>query len=202
MTQRPSSHLTFDEFDALLTGSASSTAELHVGTCADCAASLEAQRDIVARLDALPFFSPSEQFGDQVLQQVVIPDPFALRSLAGARTRLLGNRQALAVAASVMLTAGIAMLASILWSLSHPEVIAAAGQWITGEASQLLWLGLRGGFQNVVEQPWYGLAGTVLGSPGRLAGLSAAGMVIYVAGLFTLRRLVALPTVGVAHAAA
>lgn len=202
MTQRPSSHLTFDEFDALLTGGASSTAERHLATCADCAASLEAQRDIVARLDALPFFSPSEQFGDQVLQQVVIPDPFALRSLEGARARLLGNRQALAAAASVILTAGVAMLASILWSLSHPEVIAAAGHWITGEASQLLWLGLRGGFQNVVEQPWYGLAGTALGSPGRLAGLSAAGMVIYVAGLFTLRRLMALPTVGVAHVAA
>lgn len=200
MTRHAPSHLTFDEFDALLTGAANPAAAAHVAHCAECAANLAAQRDIVARLDALPFFSPSADFADLVMRQVSVPDPFALRSLAGIRSRLLGSRRALAVAASVVLTAGLAMLASIIWSWSHPEVLAAAGQWVTHQATQLLWLGVRGTFSNVVEQPWFALLSSAFASPARLAVVSAAGMLVYGAGLYTLRRLMAYPGAGVAHA--
>ena len=62
------------------------------------------------------------------------------------------------------------------------------------------WVAVRGGFANIVEQPWLGTVQAWFASPLRLALLSLGITLIYVGGLIALRRLMALPRAGVAHA--
>jgi hypothetical protein len=52
----------------------------------------------------------------------------------------------------------------------------------------------------VMEQPWYDGFKLLVGNPTRLALASAAASLAYLGGVLALRRLLALPTVGVAHA--
>jgi hypothetical protein len=53
---------------------------------------------------------------------------------------------------------------------------------------------------NVIEQPWYDGAKVLVGNPTRLALASAVASFAYLGGVLALRRLLALPTQGVAHA--
>jgi hypothetical protein len=204
MTSPSGAHLAFDDFDVLLSGDAESPfhapAEAHLAGCSQCRAELAAQSTLVARLESLPFFSPSLAFADLVLRRVALPDPFALRSLATSRKRLLASRRAL-VTVSVLLTAVVGtMAASVLWTLANPDAVSSVGTWAGDTASQWLWVALRGGFANIVEQPWLGTAREWFASPLRLALLSLGITLIYVGGLIALRRLMALPRAGAAHA--
>ena len=204
MTSPSGAHLAFDDFDVLLSGDAESPlhapAEAHLAGCNQCRAELAAQSTLIARLESLPFFSPSLVFSDLVLQRVALPDPFALRSLATSRKRLLASRRSL-VAVSVVLCAVLGtMLASVMWTLANPDAVSSVGTWAGNTASQWLWVAIRGGFANIVEQPWLGTAQAWFATPLRLALLSLGITLIYVGGLVALRRLMALPRAGAAHA--
>ena len=204
MTSPSGAHLAFDDFDVLLSGDAESPlhapAEAHLAACHHCRAELAAQSTLIARLESLPFFAPSLAFSDRLLQRVAMPDPFALRSIATSRKRLLASPRAL-VTVSVVLSAVIGtMAASVLWTLAHPEAVSSVGAWAGNTASQWLWVAVRGGFANIVEQPWLGTVQAWFASPLRLALLSLGITLIYVGGLIALRRLMALPRAGVAHA--
>ena len=204
MTSPSGAHLAFDDFDVLLSGDAESPlhapAEAHLAGCHHCRAELAAQSTLIARLESLPFFAPSLAFSDRLLQRVAMPDPFALRSIATSRKRLLASPRAL-VTVSVVLSAVIGtMAASVLWTLAHPDAVSSVGAWAGNTASQWLWVAVRGGFANIVEQPWLGTVQAWFASPLRLALLSLGITLIYVGGLIALRRLMALPRAGVAHA--
>ncbi len=204
MTSPSGAHLAFDDFDVLLSEDAESPlhapAEAHLAGCPQCRRELAAQSTLIARLESLPFFSPSLGFADQALRHVAIPDPFALRSLATSRKRLLATRRSL-VAASVLLVMVLGtMAASVAWSLANPEAVSSIGGWLGGAASQWTWVAVRGAFANIVEQPWLGTAQAWFASPLRLALLSLGITLMYVGGLFALRRLMALPRAGAAHA--
>ena len=200
MTRPAEFHLSPDDIDALLASDARAYAHDHLEACADCAARYAAERDVVARLATLPLVAPPADFADRVMARVTLPDPFALHSLGGSRRRLFASRRALAAAASVVLVLGAAMAASIAWSLGNRETIAAAGTWLGNEAVSWLWVGLRGAASNLMEQPWYDRARGLLGAPARIAMLSAAASLAYLGGVLVLRRLMALPRAGVAHA--
>lgn len=202
MTRPPELHLAPDDVDALLHDEPGAAVAQHLEHCADCRLLLRDQRRVAESIEALPLFAPSDEFADQVMFQVAVPDPFAMRSMATVRHRLLGNPRARAMAAASLIVMVGAMAASVIWTAAHREVLQAAGSWLGGEASQWFWVALRGTFANITEQPWFEPARRVLGGPARLALLSAGAMLLYAGGLMALRRLMALPSQGVAHAGA
>lgn len=196
MSRPANPHLSSDDFDALLEGIANARVGEHLAACALCHAAVVADRDVVARLESLGRFSPSEQLADRVMAAVILPDPFALHSLGTARRRLFATRRRLAVAASVAVVLVGAMGASIAWTLGNRELLASLGSSLAGEAASWLWVALRGSAANLLEQPWYGQLREMIGSPGRLALASATLSATYLAGLFALRKLMALPRGG------
>jgi len=201
MTRPAHLHLSTDDFDALLEGAADADVHRHLAECADCSAQVAADRAVVSRLESLAPLQPPGNFAEQVMARVAIPDPFALHSLGTARRRLLATPRSLAAAAGIAVILAGAMAASVVWSLGNREALAAAGHWLGGEAMSWLWLAVQGGASNLFEQPWYHGVRGVVGSPIRLALISAGLSAGYLASLFALRRLMALPSPrGGAHA--
>ncbi len=152
------------------------------------------------QIGALPLMGPAADFADRVMASVVVPDPFAIRSLQATQRRLLGTPRSLAVAASLTLLLLGSMAGSIAWSLTHQETIASIGTWFLAQGGQLAWLSLRGLASNLIEQPWYHGIRALVDNPVRLALGSALASLAYLGGVFALRRLLALPTQQVAHA--
>ncbi|HEX6643138.1 MAG TPA: hypothetical protein VF037_00580 [Gemmatimonadales bacterium] len=200
MSRPVNPHLSSDDFDALLEGTPAEDALVHLDHCAFCRDQVVADRAVVSRLESLRTFAPAPEFVERVMARVAVPDPFALHSLGTARRRLFATRRSLAAAASVAIIVIGAMAASVVWTLGNRETLAAAGSWLGSEALGWLWLAVRGGAANLMEQPWYAAARGFLGSPTRLAVLSGAVTVVYLGGLYALRRLMALPSQGGAHA--
>lgn len=199
MTRPAESHLSLDDIDALLAGAAPAAATEHAEQCTACRAELESDRELIAELGALQHALPSPGFADHVMARVALPDPFALHSFGTARRRILSSRRSLSAAAGIVLVLTAALAASIIWTLGNRETLAGAGAWLGSEAVGWLWLGLRGAASNLIEQPWYGGARDLLGTPIRIAAVSAALSLTYLGGLLALRKLMALPA-GASHA--
>jgi hypothetical protein len=107
----------------------------------------------------------------------------------------------MAIAASLALALVGSMAASVAWSLANQDVLASAGNWMLAQGSHVGWLALRGLASNFIEQPWYESARAFADHPGRLATALGALALAYLSGMFALRRLLALPSQQVAHAA-
>jgi hypothetical protein len=200
MTRPSGFHLSPEEIDACLAGVSTPESQHHLDQCQTCLELVRAEREIVDLIGTLPPMSPSEGFADRVMAFVVIPDPFAIRSLHAARRRLLATPRSLAFAAGLALFLLASMAGSIAWSLSHEETLASIGTWVLSQSAQALWLGVRGLASNIIEQPWYEGIRSLVENPTRLALISALGSLMYVGGVFALRRLLAVPTQQVAHA--
>jgi hypothetical protein len=200
MTRPSEPHLSLDEIDAWLAGSLAPAQQRHVEACQICLEQLRVEREIADQVAALPLLSPSAGFSDRVMASVVVPDPFAIRSLQATRRRLFATPKSLALAASLTLLLIGSMTGSILWSLSHQQMLVSFGSWLMAQGGQAVWLGIRGVTSNLIEQPWYGEVRTLVENPGRLAMISAMSFLAYLGGVVALRRLLALPTQQVAHA--
>jgi len=200
MSRPPESHLSSDEIDAWLAGALGSAQQRHVEQCQLCLEQLRAEREIADQIAALPLLSPMPGFSDRVMASVIVPDPFAIRSLQATRRRLFSTPKSIALAASLALLLVGSMAGSIVWSLNNQETIAALGSWLMTQGEQVAWLGLRGLASNFIEQPWYNTVRALFENPGRLALLSALASLAYLGGIVALRRLLALPTQRVAHA--
>jgi hypothetical protein len=202
MTRPSAQHLTPDEIDRLLEGPSDPSLTQHLDGCTTCASTLREQGMVVRTLESLPVFAPSDDFADQVMFQVAVPDPFAIRSLASTRERVLHSSRArawvLSAAALLLATMG----ASIVWTALNRETLASAGDWLGGQATQWFWVAIRGAFANITEQPWFGPMRQALGAPARLALLSACAMLLYAGGVLALRKLMTFPSQGAAHARA
>jgi hypothetical protein len=168
--------------------------------CQLCLEEVRIVREITEQIAALPLMSPGEGFSDRVMAEVMIPDPFAIRSLQATRRRLVASPKSFAVAASLVLLLLGSMIGSIVWSLGNQETLAAVGSWFFGRAGQAVWLGVQGLASNLIEQPWYDGFKSLAQNPTRLAMFSALGSFAYLGGLLALRRLLAAPTQRVAHA--
>ncbi len=200
MTHAPGSHLSPDELELWLGDTLPPQLDAHLAVCAECQERAQAEREIVEQLGALPLMSPAPGFADWVMQAVVVPDPFAIRSLDTARRRLFASRRSLAYAAGIAILLVGSMAGSVVWSLAHQDTLAALGSWLAAEAGQTAWLAIRGVASNFIEQPWYQGARALADNPGRLAIASALATLVYLIGVLALRRLLALPTQRVAHA--
>jgi hypothetical protein len=200
MTRPSGAHLSPDEIDSWLAGTLALEWQQHLDQCQTCLERVRTEREIVDQIAALPLMSPATDFSERVMASVVVPDPFAIRSLQATQRRLFATRKSVAVAASLALLLLGSMAGSVVWSLSHQEVIASAGSWLLAQCGQVAWLGLRGLASNLIEQPWYSGIRTLLENPVRLALGSALASLAYLGGVFALRRLLALPTQQVAHA--
>ncbi len=200
MTHAPGPHFSPDDIDLWLDGTLAAERARHLDACRQCLEVALAEREIVEQVSALALMSPSPGFADRVMQSVSVPDPFAIRSLTAARRHLFANRRSVAIAASLVLVLVGSMAGSIVWSLNNQDTLAAFGSWILAQGAQASWLAIRGVASNVIEQPWYEGAKLLVGNPTRLALASALASLAYLAGVLALRRLLALPTQGVAHA--
>jgi hypothetical protein len=198
MTPAPGPHLSSDDVELWLNGSLDAARTRHLDLCPDCFDRAQAEREIVEQLAALPLMAPSPGFADRVMAQVTVADPLALRSL---RKRIFGTRRSMAVAASLALALVGSMAASIAWSLANQDLLLSAGNWVLVQGSQAGWLALRGLVSNFIEQPWYESARAFADQPGRLGAAFGALALAYLSGVFALRRLLALPSQQVAHAA-
>jgi hypothetical protein len=200
MTRPPESHLSAEEIDAWLAGTLAPAQQRHVDQCQLCLEQLRVERDIADQIAALPLLSPTPGFSDRVMASVIVPDPFAIRSLQATRRRLFATPKSIALAASLALLLIGSMAGSIVWSLSHQQTLASLGSWVLSQGGQAAWFGLRSLAANFLEQPWYNSIRALAENPGRLALLSALASLAYLGGIVALRRLLAPPTQQVAHA--
>lgn len=193
-------HLSPDDFDAWMSGALAPEVQEHLAGCPECRDRAEAEREIVALISALPLMDLASGFADRVMQSVSVPDPFSLRSLVGIRRRLFATPRTAALAATLALAIVGSMTASIVWSLGHPETLAAAGSWIRAEAWQAGWIAVRSVASNVIEQPWYSSLRQSLDHPARWGAGSAFISLLYAGGIVGMRRLMTVPTRQVSHA--
>jgi hypothetical protein len=198
MTPAPGPHLSPDDVELWLNGSLDAARTRHLDLCPECFDRAQAEREIVEQLAALPLMAPASGFEDRVMAQVTVADPFALRSI---RQRIFATRRSMAVAASLAVAVVGSMIASVAWSLANQDVLLSAGNWVLTQGSQAGWLALRGMASNFLEQPWYDSARAFADHPGRLGAALGALALAYLSGVFALRRLLALPSQQVAHAA-
>jgi hypothetical protein len=199
MTRPSGAHLSFDEMDACLTGVPTPEAQRHLDHCQTCMEQLRADREIAEQIAALPLMGPGEGFAERVMASVVIPDPFAIRSMQATRRRLFATPKSLAASFLVLLIGSMA--GSVVWSLTHQATLASMGSWLISQGGQAIWLSVQGLASNFIEQPWYSGIKGLIESPGRLALYSGLASFAYLAGLVALRRLLTVPTQQVAHAA-
>ena len=200
MTRPSESHLSADEIEAWLTGALAPALQRHVDQCQVCLEQLRVEREIADQIAALPLLSPAPGFSDRVMASVIVPDPFAIRSLQATRSRLLATPKSFALAASLTLLLLGSMAGSILWSLTHQQTLMSLGSWLLTQGGQAAWFGVRSVASNFIEQPWYDSARALVQNPSRLALVSALASLAYLSGVVALRRLLAPPTQQVAHA--
>ncbi|HEY3011562.1 MAG TPA: hypothetical protein VGJ36_02355 [Gemmatimonadales bacterium] len=198
MTRPAGSHLSPEEIDACLSGAPAVELQRHLDQCQACLEEVRADREIAEQIAALPLMSPVDGFTERVMASVVVPDPFAIRSLQATRRRLFAAPRTLAAGLALFLLSSMA--GSVVWSLTHQETLASIGSWLISQGGQAVWLGVRGLASNLIEQPWYTGIRALLEHPARLALISALTSFAYVGGVFALRRLLAVPTQQVAHA--
>jgi hypothetical protein len=198
MTPAPGPHLSPDDVELWLNGTLDAARTRHLDLCPECFDRAQAEREIVEQLASLPLMAPAPGFEDRVMTQVRVADPFALRSI---RQRIFATRRSMAIAAGLALALVGSMAASVAWSLANQELLVSAGNWVLSQGSQAGWLALRGLASNFIEQPWYESARAFADHPGRLGAALGALALAYLTGVFAPRRLLALPSQQVAHAA-
>ena len=187
-------HLSADDLDAWIEGRLGSARAGHLRHCAECRDLVERERALVELLGTLPRLAPVAGFEDRVMARVRVPQPAAVLTRRAAEPP--SRRRTAAIAASVL----VGMAASIAWSLGNRELLESWGAWLLGESSRLLWVSVQAVASNLLEQPWSREVRSFIAAPGRLLPVLGAASLVYASGLLALRRLMALPTAGVAHA--
>jgi hypothetical protein len=195
-------HLSVDDLDALLEGHLEIVKLRHLEQCDACRDFARAEQQLAARLAALPLFSPQAGFADRVMIAFRPAPVPAEATPIWQRTgrRVFASRRSFAMAAGLTLAVLGSMGASVGWSLTHQDALSAAGHWLTTQAGQALWVGLRGLASNLFEQPWYSSVRSFIGSPERLALVSGSLSLAYLTGVLTLRRLLKAPAPGLVRA--
>ena len=184
-------HITDDELDAWIDGKLAAARVWHLEECAPCLTLAESEAALVRSLKALPLHSPAPRFGARVMSRVAVAE--STGTLTVIRRRLMANPRGALMAASAgaILLGGLGT--SVGWSLTHRDTLALWGQDLTAQASQWLWLTVRGVVSNLIEQPWYAGVRQALGSPAKLAGFGALSLMGWAGGLVALRRLLTVP---------
>ncbi|HEX5635085.1 MAG TPA: hypothetical protein VFX50_17700 [Gemmatimonadales bacterium] len=197
MTRHIEQHLTSDELDLVLEHSPTESIRGHVAACAACADLVAADRRLVHELSRLALHVPSVGFEQRVMEAVRIPEP--LTRSAALRRRVFSTRRSMLTAAVLVIGLLGSMGASIAWSLSHQEALAAVGDSLRLGLTDFVWAFVQCVAASLIEQPWYAGARSVLDTPSRLAFALGALATGWLGGILLLRRLIALPDRRVAH---
>ena len=195
MSDLPVTHLSADDLDAWLEGRLGSARSEHLRHCARCYELVERERDLVDLLAALPRFAPRADLPDRVMARVRIPRPAA----APAR-RALAIPRLSGLAAALLGVTLVGMGASVAWSLGNRELLELWGARALEAASQLFWVSVQAVASSLLDQPWFRDVREFVFAPGRLLPVLGAASLVYASGLLALKRLMALPTTGVANA--
>ena len=195
-------HLTPDEFDAWLAAGLDPDRARHLELCLECQARADAERALDEQLATLQLLSPAPDLADRVMRHVALPRPIPVPSMQPGRRRFLATRRSMAVAASLAVLLVASMATSVIWTLGHQATLTSIGGWLLTQVGQAGWLAIQGVASNLIEQPWYDAVRSAFDTPGRIAAASALAATAYLAGVYALRRLLALPTQQVAHAGA
>jgi hypothetical protein len=155
---------------------------------------VERERDLVDLLAALPRFAPRADLPDRVMARVRIPPAAALAPRR--RAVVPSSRPALGLVAAVL----VGMVASVAWSLGNRELLELWGARALEAASQLFWVSVQAVASSLLDQPWFRDVREFVFAPGRLLPVLGAASLVYASGLLALKRLMALPTTGVANA--
>jgi anti-sigma factor RsiW len=192
MTAPHSQHLTWDDLDDLLMGTERSPVHVHLETCAECRALAAADLDAVVQLQRLPQLSPRPGFADRVMVAVagdrVADRPTVPHASLGAGRP--SDRSPWLKAAAVIFTLG-SLGTSLGWSLANQSLLLT----LRGDAITTM--------QRVAGQVLQALAGlpqaTLVAALRDTVGGVGVGLIVtaiaagYLAGLLSLRRLVAVP---------
>jgi hypothetical protein len=193
MAHQHPQHLTPADVEAWLEGKLSLAASTHVGQCDACRTQLRAEGALIEELQRLPRYAPSVDFEERVMARVRLPAARPVAAPAAAPARR--SRRWLAAAGVV----GV-LGASLTWSIANQTVLTDASQWALGEG----WAAASSAADQLrsllAAQPAYREIRDAVGTPARLAAVSSALAVLYGTGVLALRRLLALPSTGVAHA--
>lgn len=124
-------HLLPEEFDLLVDGEAGVEAgfglaplRAHVRACDACAAELDAAREVVSELDALPRLSASPAFANAVMAQVQIFVPWHVTLTDTMRGWVPQSRPLRALAGVGALGAGTVLTLVLLWLAARIDLIA------------------------------------------------------------------------------
>jgi hypothetical protein len=193
-------HFSDQELDDWLTDALASDRQAHLLACPDCRRLANQEKLLVLALGDLPLFDPAPGFPARVLARVDLPPT----SLAGAwnqwRNRTFADPVAVGVASGLSVVLGGSLAASVAWAAGNQDLIVGNSQGVWHAAQQMFWLIVGAGTQRIASAPWYP-ALQALFSPAR-AILAAGGLaLLYGAGVFAFRRLLALPEVQPARAA-
>jgi len=195
-------HLTPDEFDAWLAAGLDPDRARHLELCLECQARSDAERALDEQLATLQLLSPAPDLANRVMRHVAVPRLIPVPSMQPARRRFLATRRSMAVAASLAVLLVASMATSVIWTLGHQATLTSIGGWLLTQVGQAGWLAIQGVASNLIEQPWYDAVRSAFDTPGRIAAASGLTATAYLAGVYALRRLLALPTQQVAHASA
>lgn len=186
MTAPHPHHLTWDDLDDLLMGTERSPVHVHLETCAECRALAAADLDAVVQLQRLPQLSPRPDFADRVMAGVA----FAGDAVTDRPTARPSDRRTWLKAAAVIFTLG-SLGTSLGWSLANQSLLLT----LRGDAIALM--------QRLAAQVIQTLAGlsqsVAVAALRDSVGGFGVGLIVtaiaaaYLAGLLSLRRLVAVP---------
>jgi hypothetical protein len=191
--RRAAEHLGDDDLDLWVEGRLPEIREVHLRACPECQVLADAERTLVLRLQALPLFNPGARFDERIMDRVNVP----ITSLGGAlrfwRTRVFANPLGVGMAAGVAVLLGGSMAASAAWAAAHQDAISGVVPWLLTQGKDLFWQGVGSASAVLQQQPWYQSLRAAL-TPGRIALVTTTGAALYAAGVFALRRLLALPS--------
>lgn len=199
LTAQDAGHLSAEDLEQWVDGHLPAPREAHLRDCPECQALADAERVLVLRLQAVPLFNPAPGFSERVMNRVNIP----VTSLAGAwrfwRTRVFANPISVGAAAGAAVLLGGSLAASAAWAAAHQDTIAGVGPWLLSQGRLVIDQGMSMAGGLLQQQPWYPPLRAAL-TPGRIAAVGAAAVALYGAGIFALRRLLALPSAQVSRA--
>ena len=172
-------HLLPDEIDQLLDGEAGfgvAPLAAHIEACATCRAELAEARQIVGALERLPHFAPLPSFGDRVMSQVQVFEPWHVSALDTARQWLPSSKSArvLAVATTSVFALTVSVLA--VWMAVRLDAFLFFFDLVSQRARSALFDAVGGAIANT-----FGSAAVdALRAGGVTAALGVTGFVVLV----------------------
>lgn len=128
-------HLLSNEIDLLLDGEVGfgvAPLRSHADECAECSARLDEARLVSDALERLPHFAPRTGFGDRVMSQVQVVEPWYVAALDTARRFVPESRPLRLLALAVAGVSSAVFSASAVWIAFSADLSFQSASFVTG----------------------------------------------------------------------